>query len=130
MMKRNSFTHMFDVALRLLKKVPFSSEICFKKVLSIATLSCMVCVSSLQGTDLATEETTPAQTSAPTEVSPLTPPEEETPGTPVSAESNNAQKAAKRRMWQNIAIAIGAVAIAVTALVLVSNHHGNKANNN
>jgi hypothetical protein len=47
-------------------------------------------------------------------------------GTPVSHSSNEGEKAAKRTQWKNIALAVGAVAIAVTALILVAHNNGKK----
>ncbi|MES2122870.1 MAG: hypothetical protein V4492_08870 [Chlamydiota bacterium] len=47
-------------------------------------------------------------------------------GTPVGQGSDEGAKAARNRRWQNIAIAAGAVAIAVTALILVANNDGHK----
>ncbi len=57
--------------------------------------------------------------------------DEQEGGTPVGHASNEGANAAKRRQWRNIALAVGAVAVAVTALILVScndghhhRHHG------
>lgn len=47
-------------------------------------------------------------------------------GTPVGQGSDEGAKAARNRRWQNIAIAAGAVAVAVTALILVANNDGHK----
>ena len=44
-------------------------------------------------------------------------------GKPVSREKETSDPA-KRRRWQNIGIAAGAIAVAVTALVLVGQHDG------
>lgn len=46
------------------------------------------------------------------------------PGTPVGQASDEGARTAKRKQWQNIAIAAGAVAVAVTALVLVASNDG------
>jgi hypothetical protein len=50
--------------------------------------------------------------------------DEEEEGTPVGQASNEGANAAKRRQWRNIALAVGAVAVAVTALILVSCNDG------
>jgi hypothetical protein len=57
--------------------------------------------------------------------------DEEELGASVGQASNEGVNAAKRRQWRNIALAVGAVAVAVTALILVScndghhhRHHG------
>ncbi len=44
----------------------------------------------------------------------------------VGKASNQSSQAARNRTWQNIAIAAGAVAIAVTALILVHNNNGHR----
>jgi hypothetical protein len=48
-------------------------------------------------------------------------------GTPVGQASNEGTRAAKKKRWQNYAIAAGAVAIAVTALILVANNDGHES---
>ena len=48
-------------------------------------------------------------------------------GTSVGQASSEGSKTAKRKMWQNIGLATGAVAIAVTALILVSDNNGHKS---
>ena len=45
-------------------------------------------------------------------------------GTPVGQASDEGARAAKRKKWQNIALAAGAVAVAITALILVANNDG------
>ena len=45
-------------------------------------------------------------------------------GKEVGKASSDGMKTARRKQWQNIGIAIGAVAVAVTALVLVSSNAG------
>ncbi len=45
----------------------------------------------------------------------------------VGKASGDAASAARKRTWQNIALAVGAVAIAVTAIILVHRHPGNSA---
>lgn len=55
--------------------------------------------------------------------------ETEEEGTPVGAASSEGANAAKSRRWRNIALATAAVAVAVTALILVANndgHHGHR----
>jgi hypothetical protein len=44
--------------------------------------------------------------------------------TPVGQAANEGMSAAKRKQWQNIALAAGAVAVAVTALILVASNDG------
>ncbi|MBS0650926.1 MAG: hypothetical protein JSR93_07190, partial [Verrucomicrobia bacterium] len=53
-----------------------------------------------------------------------TEPESEDEGTPVGQASTEGSKTAKKKMWSNIALAVVTVAIAVTALILVSQNHG------
>lgn len=48
-------------------------------------------------------------------------------GTSVSAEENTANKAAKKRQWFNIFLAVAAVVVAVTAMILVAHNDGHKA---
>ncbi len=45
-------------------------------------------------------------------------------GTPVGQASNEGSKIAKKKTWQNVGLAIVSVAIAVTALILVSQNEG------
>lgn len=45
-------------------------------------------------------------------------------GTPVGQAASEGSNAAKRKRWQNIAIAAGAIAIAVTALILIASNDG------
>lgn len=51
-------------------------------------------------------------------------PSNDTDGTPVGSAANEGTSAAKKRHWQNIALAAGAVAVAVTALILVASNDG------
>ena len=51
-------------------------------------------------------------------------PAAEDEGTSVGQASSEGTRTAKTRMWQNIGLAVGAIAIAVTALILVSNNDG------
>ena len=54
---------------------------------------------------------------------------DEPEGTPVGQAANEGASAAKKKQWQNIALAAGAVAVAVTALILVASndvHHHHK----
>lgn len=44
----------------------------------------------------------------------------------VSKPQNTGMSPAKKKQWQNIGLAIGAVVIAVVALILVSKNHGHK----
>ena len=48
-------------------------------------------------------------------------------GTPVGQASNEGVNAAKKKRWTNYAIAAGAVAIAVAALILVANNNGHES---
>lgn len=50
--------------------------------------------------------------------------EEEYQGTPVGQASNEGFNAAKSKQWRNITIAIVAVAVAATALLLIANNDG------
>lgn len=86
-----------------------------------------------EGTDAPTnnpaipEAATPA-TAPPAEPSSQAPlatdPEMEDEGTPVGQASTEGTKTAKKKMWQNTALAVVSVAIAVTALILVSKNEG------
>lgn len=49
---------------------------------------------------------------------------EENEGTPVGQAASEGSKTAKRKQWQNIALATAAVAVAVTALILIANNDG------
>ncbi len=51
---------------------------------------------------------------------------EENEGTLVGQGSDDGARTAKSKQWQNIAIAVGAVAVAVTALILVASNDGHK----
>jgi len=44
----------------------------------------------------------------------------------VGQASDDGVNAAKSKKWQNIALAVGAVAVAITALILVANNDGHK----
>ena len=68
------------------------------------------------------EEPVPTTSAPSNQVAPM---EEE--GTPVGAAASEGTNAAKKKQWQNIALAVGAVAVAVTALVLVSSNDGHHA---
>lgn len=48
-------------------------------------------------------------------------------GSSVGKASTEGMSAAKKRQWTNVAIAVCAVAVAVTALILVSSNDGHKA---
>ncbi len=63
---------------------------------------------------------------APTETAPAA---SEPEGTPVGAASSEGTNTAKKKQWQNIALAVGAVAVAVTALILVSTNDGHHQHN-
>lgn len=47
-------------------------------------------------------------------------------GKEVGKAATDGSNSAKRKQWQNIGLAIGAVAVAVTALILVSNNQGHE----
>jgi hypothetical protein len=51
---------------------------------------------------------------------------EENEGTPVGQAANEGLKTAKRKQWQNIALATVAVAVVVTALILVADNDGHR----
>lgn len=48
-------------------------------------------------------------------------------GTPVSqAQEDDGRRAARRKRWQNAILAVSAVAVAITAMILVANNDGHK----
>jgi hypothetical protein len=63
------------------------------------------------------------ESAAPPEVL-ATDPANDSEGTPVGVASNEGTTAAKKRYWQNITLATVAVAVAVTALILVASNDG------
>jgi hypothetical protein len=71
------------------------------------------------------QETTP-QENGEMATTPETPSTEDE-GSTVSAEENTANKAAKKRQWFNIFLAVAAVVVAVTAMILVAHNDGHKA---
>jgi len=74
------------------------------------------------------QETPPsAQESTVPESIPPDEDENEEEGTPVGQAANEGTKTAKRRQWQNIALATAAVAVAITALILVANNDGHRS---
>ena len=87
-----------------------------KLFISSLLVSAIVCAPAIHADDdmLATEEV-----SAYDDYDDI---EEEEEGTSVSAPSNEGAKAARKKRWQNIALAVGAVAVAVTAMLVVANH--------
>ena len=76
-----------------------------------------------EGSSLDQTSTEDTLAEEPASVQPV--PEEE--GTPVGQASNEGSRTAKKQMWQNIGLAVGAVAIAVTALILVSTNDGHRS---
>jgi hypothetical protein len=52
---------------------------------------------------------------------------DENEGTPVGQAANEGSNAAKKKQWQNIALAVGAVAVAVTALILIASNDGHSS---
>ena len=48
----------------------------------------------------------------------------DTEGTPVGQAASEGTNAAKKKRWQNIALAAGALAVAITALILVASNDG------
>ena len=76
------------------------------------------------------EPESPSSTAIPTpeaDAQPSTPtdaPTEDEEGTPVGQASSEGSKIAKKKTWQNVGLAIVSVAIAVTALILVSQNDG------
>lgn len=88
-----------------------------KKILiSTLTITSMLLLPTLRADEASVDATT--------EVAPM--PETVDEGTPVGQASNEGSSDAKKRMWTNIGLAIGAVAIAVTALILVSQNEGHR----
>ena len=71
----------------------------------------------LETPPLADESTAPPEELA-------TDPANDSEGTPVGVAANEGTTAAKKRYWQNIALATVAVAVAVTALILVASNDG------
>ncbi len=55
------------------------------------------------------------------------PSDNEDEGTPVGQAASEGSKAAKRKQWQNIALATTAVVVAVTALILIANNDGHRS---
>lgn len=95
-----------------------------------------------------TQDETPSQETPPDRDSttPLTPPQDNPPsvqeattvdaappsddeneGTPVGQAASEGSNAAKKKQWQNIALAVGAVAVAVTALILIHDNSGHSS---
>ncbi len=72
-----------------------------KMLISFFAVSSMVLAPALKAGDVSSEE-----------------------GTPVGQASNDGASAARKKRWQNIAIAAGAIIIAVTALILVASNDG------
>ncbi len=64
--------------------------------------------------------------STPLAVDPVTEELPEEQGSAVGQASNEGMSAAKKKQWTNIAIAVCAVAVAVTALILVASNDGHK----
>lgn len=83
-----------------------------KSLLSAAMITSLLLTPYLRSQDPTPLATTPVESTV----------EEE--GTPVGQASSEGSKTAKKRIWQNIALAVGTVAIAVTALILVSSNEG------
>jgi hypothetical protein len=74
--------------------------------------------------DSTQDPTTPSDESATPET---TPSDYENEGTPVGQAASEGSKAAKRKQWQNIALATAAVAVTVTALILIANNDGHRS---
>jgi hypothetical protein len=55
------------------------------------------------------------------------PSDDEDEGTPVGQAASEGSNAARKKQWQNIAIATVAVAVAVTALILIASNDGRRA---
>lgn len=53
--------------------------------------------------------------------------DEEYEGTPVSQATNKSSNAAKKKRWRNIVLAVVAIAVAVTALILIANNDGHRS---
>lgn len=89
-----------------------------KKSLTILLISSLILAPSLKADAIsliAEEEATTPETEAQMDE-----------GTPVGQASDEGLRTARRHQWQNIAIAGAAVALAVTALLLVANNDGRK----
>jgi hypothetical protein len=83
---------------------------------STLVIASMVLTPALKADDMTTEVATDYTTE-----------DSATEGTPVGQGANEGAKAAKKKQWQNIALAVGAVAVAITALILVANNDGHKS---
>jgi hypothetical protein len=68
------------------------------------------------------QEISPSQEEAPTPED--VPSNDENEGTPVGQAASEGSNAAKRKHWQNVALAVTAVAVAATALILIANNDG------
>jgi len=82
---------------------------------------------SPQGQDTTTTPIVPEEDGAnPSEATTLEdiPADEDDEGTPVGQAADEGSRAAKRKQWRNVALAVGAVAVAITALILVSSNDG------
>ena len=88
-----------------------------KKITSLLVAFSIALSPTLRADEPASDEETTEQT---------TPMDE---GTPVGQAANEGSNAARKKQWQNIALATGAVALAVTALILVANNDGHHAKN-
>jgi hypothetical protein len=71
-----------------------------------------------------THDSTPSDELTTPETAPL---DNEDEGTAVGQASSEGVNAAKRKQWQNIALATAAVAVAITALVLIANNDGHRS---
>jgi hypothetical protein len=56
-----------------------------------------------------------------------TPSDDEDEGTPVGQAASEGSNAVRKKQWQNIALATVAVALAVTALILIANNDGRRS---
>jgi hypothetical protein len=92
------------------------------KLLTTVSVILSIVFSPALRADIAASEDTSSPSEMANDSSPT-----EIEGTPVGAAANEGSNTAKKKQWQNIALAAGAVAVAVTALILVSTNDGHHA---
>lgn len=87
-----------------------------KMLTSFLVISSIVLSPALRAEDVGSDQEEPP---AGQEVTPV-----EQEGTPVGQAAADGSNTAKKKQWRNIALAVGAVAVAVTALILIANNDG------
>jgi len=103
-----------------------------KKFLSALLISSFFLTPILRADTPAIDSTTPPPVAPPVEhveqpqMTTAEPAPEQEEGTPVSEATQDSGKAARKKRWQNIALAAGAVVVAVVAMILVANNDGHK----